>query len=343
MTVFGTTPLGPGRPTPGSTVSPFWTASAWASSSVRFDEVGTVTWTAGVVPGPDSRRKTRRPTAARMRRATIPAAQTAGDVPPRSSSSSSSTGRSIRRAWRGTRVGRSIGRTGIWLVVRRRRRERRGSRRGWDGPSPSVRQAGRKRGCAEPRRSSRHRPRPPGRLRPARPFLPGTPRARRPSTRPTTSDPRARSRAPCGRSRRGRAGCPDRTIDGSGAGPVSRANATAAALSRLPRPMAREELVEDDPERVDVGRGGRLVAAGLLRAEVVDGAERRAREGHLGLGNRPGDAEIGHLDVPIAVDHDVAGLDVAMDDPGAGARRAGPGRSRQRSGPPDAAAGLRSA
>ena len=56
------------------------------------------------------------------------------------------------------------------------------------------------------------------------------------------------------------------------------------------------------------------LAAGLLGAEVVDRAERRARQRHLRLGDRPGDPEVGDLHPAVAVDHDVARLHVAMDD-----------------------------
>ena len=82
----------------------------------------------------------------------------------------------------------------------------------------------------------------------------------------------------------------------------------------LPRPVADEHLVQDDAQAVDV-RGGRgRLAARLLRAEVVDRPERRPGQGHLRLGDGPGDPEVGDLDLAVLGDEHVAGLDVAMDD-----------------------------
>ncbi len=46
----------------------------------------------------------------------------------------------------------------------------------------------------------------------------------------------------------------------------------------------------------------------------MDRAEGRARQGHLGLGDRAGDPEVDHLDLAVAADQHVARLDVAMDD-----------------------------
>ena len=48
--------------------------------------------------------------------------------------------------------------------------------------------------------------------------------------------------------------------------------ATRGGAVALPRPVAGQHLEQDDAERVDVGRGGRRLAARLLRAEVVDRA-----------------------------------------------------------------------
>ena len=92
--------------------------------------------------------------------------------------------------------------------------------------------------------------------------------------------------------------------------------------------MPGQQLVQDDAERVDVRRRRGLIAPGLLRAEVVDRAEGRPRQRHLGLGDRPGDPEIRHLDPAIPVDHDVARLHVAMDDPALVGGVEGPGRLR---------------
>ena len=82
-----------------------------------------------------------------------------------------------------------------------------------------------------------------------------------------------------------------------------------------PRALAGQRLVQDEAQAVDVrGRRGRR-AGRLLRAEVVDRAEGRARDGALGVGGEPGDPEVGDHRPPVAREQDVAGLDVAMDDP----------------------------
>ena len=60
--------------------------------------------------------------------------------------------------------------------------------------------------------------------------------------------------------------------------------------------------------------GGRLFAAGLFRAEVVDRAEGHPRQRHLGLGDRPGDPEVDDLHPTVGPDQDVARLDVAVDE-----------------------------
>ena len=89
--------------------------------------------------------------------------------------------------------------------------------------------------------------------------------------------------------------------------------------------------------------GRRLLAAGLLRAEVVDRAEGRPGQRHLGLGDRPRDPEVDDLDPPVRPDQDVAGLHVAVDEAsgvggGEGPRDAGPDprdlARRQRAAPP---------
>src|SRR5699024_624721 len=56
----------------------------------------------------------------------------------------------------------------------------------------------------------------------------------------------------------------------------------------------------------------------LLGGEVLGGAHHGLGGGHGagGVRDRPGDAEVHHLHVAGVVDHHVAGLDVAVDDPG---------------------------
>ena len=76
-----------------------------------------------------------------------------------------------------------------------------------------------------------------------------------------------------------------------------------------------QQLVEDDPGRVEVRRlvdGG---AARLLGGEVLRRADDRARLGHLAGGAGARDAEVHHLDAALAVDDHVVRLDVAVHDP----------------------------
>ena len=86
------------------------------------------------------------------------------------------------------------------------------------------------------------------------------------------------------------------------------------------RQPSGEQLVEDDPDRVDVRAlvdGG---AAGLLRREVLSRPDDRPGLCHLAR-RRPGDTEVGDLEARLAVavlrEDDVVGLDVAVDDPAA--------------------------
>ncbi len=81
------------------------------------------------------------------------------------------------------------------------------------------------------------------------------------------------------------------------------------------RSAAGEQLEQDDAQAVDVRGRGRHLAARLLGAEVVDRSERRAGQGDRGLGDGPGDPEVGHLDLALARHEHVARLDVAMDEP----------------------------
>src|SRR6266545_1857763 len=82
-----------------------------------------------------------------------------------------------------------------------------------------------------------------------------------------------------------------------------------AAEGHLPS----QHLVEDDPDRVEVGRSGHGGTPRLLRREVLRRPHDRAGFRHLG-GARPRDPEVRHLE-PLAADEDVVGLDVAVDDP----------------------------
>ena len=92
------------------------------------------------------------------------------------------------------------------------------------------------------------------------------------------------------------------------------------ALERNP---AREGLVQQDADRVDVGGRGDREALRLLGREVLRGAEHRAGLGDL-RGAGAGDPEVGHPGAALGVDEHVLGLQVAMNDP-VGVRVFGPG------------------
>jgi hypothetical protein len=100
-----------------------------------------------------------------------------------------------------------------------------------------------------------------------------------------------------------------------------------------PRPLegqaAGEHLVEDDAERVEVGRRGRLLPQRLLGRHVLRRAEHGALGGERGLLHQAGEAEVEDLDEVLAAaaieEVDVVGLEVAVDDAevvGAGERGA---------------------
>ena len=75
------------------------------------------------------------------------------------------------------------------------------------------------------------------------------------------------------------------------------ATATALSPSNGTRPVSA--LVEDDPDRVEIGGGGHLQALGLLGREVVGGAHDRAGLGDL-RDPGPGDPEVGDRGQPSA-------------------------------------------
>ena len=79
---------------------------------------------------------------------------------------------------------------------------------------------------------------------------------------------------------------------------------------------AGDHLVEDAARRVQVRAGIHGLAAGLLRAQVLGGAENGGGGGEAGCGiaDGAGDAEVHHLHRTVAGDHDVRRLDVAVDD-----------------------------
>src|SRR6185437_10873811 len=79
-------------------------------------------------------------------------------------------------------------------------------------------------------------------------------------------------------------------------------------------PLPAEQLEGDDRERVAVTRRRRSLALRLLGREVTGGAEHGA--GHR-QGVRPGGTgypEVRDMDDAVSVEHQVARLDVAVDD-----------------------------
>ena len=88
-------------------------------------------------------------------------------------------------------------------------------------------------------------------------------------------------------------------------------------------------LVGDDAQPVEVaGRGGH-VPHGLLGGEVLGGAHHHAGGRQRALVDAGGDAEVGELGQALAVDEDVGGLDVPVDDAGVVDDLEGAGHLRQ--------------
>jgi hypothetical protein len=79
------------------------------------------------------------------------------------------------------------------------------------------------------------------------------------------------------------------------------------------RTFTGEHLVQDEAQRIEVAAQGNLLAGQLLRRHV----EGRAMA-DLGLGDPcgvGGEAEIHEAGLPAPIDHDVGGLEIAMDQP----------------------------
>ena len=77
-------------------------------------------------------------------------------------------------------------------------------------------------------------------------------------------------------------------------------------------PPARAQLVEHEPQRVDVAPRRYFAARELFRRHVRRRATHRLRAAQL-CGN-DGDTEVHDADLTLAVDHDVVRLEIAMDD-----------------------------
>ena len=84
------------------------------------------------------------------------------------------------------------------------------------------------------------------------------------------------------------------------------------------RRRARQQVIEAAAQGVHVGAVVDRLSARLLRRHVKRAADDRAllSDLRITLANRFGNAEVGYLDVAVAVDQEIARLDVAVDDPG---------------------------
>ena len=80
------------------------------------------------------------------------------------------------------------------------------------------------------------------------------------------------------------------------------------------RRAARQHFVHDNAEGIEVGTAVNLRTLGLLGRDIVDGAERLTREGILSGGDA-GNAEICDLDAAVLQNHNIVGLNVAVDNP----------------------------
>ena len=77
-----------------------------------------------------------------------------------------------------------------------------------------------------------------------------------------------------------------------------------------------EQLVQQNADRVEVRPDVDFVAASLFRRHVLGGAHHVIVVGVVRGGDGAGEAEVGQHRLPVhPIDHDVAGLDVAMDQP----------------------------
>ena len=85
---------------------------------------------------------------------------------------------------------------------------------------------------------------------------------------------------------------------------------------------AGEHFVQHDTQAKDIGPAIELFAPGLFGRHIRDGPDDSARNrvkgsrGSTARYQELGQAEIQDLNVAVAADHDVVGLDVTMNDPG---------------------------
>jgi len=107
--------------------------------------------------------------------------------------------------------------------------------------------------------------------------------------------------------------CGGRPEVGSGGGSLCRwPLTTSSTVSPLERRAAGDAPVEDAAERVDVGGRERAASGQLLRRHARGRADHQTGP-RVGVGGGLRDAEVQELD-PVGHQHDVAGLQVAVDD-----------------------------
>ena len=86
-------------------------------------------------------------------------------------------------------------------------------------------------------------------------------------------------------------------------------------IIRYKRQLAGEHLIEHDANRVDIRLICNIIAAGLLRRNIMHRANRFIRHG-LGLAlQETGNAKISHLNGSVLQKHDVLRLNIPVDDP----------------------------
>ena len=79
---------------------------------------------------------------------------------------------------------------------------------------------------------------------------------------------------------------------------------------------AHQHLVEDHPQRIEIGAYISRVALRLLGTEIGGRADHRPGLGQVGgLIPNPGYPEVGHLHRAVRVEHDISRLDVSVDHP----------------------------
>jgi hypothetical protein len=80
------------------------------------------------------------------------------------------------------------------------------------------------------------------------------------------------------------------------------------------RQPSGQQLIQDDPDRIQVGGASQCVPSSLLRRHIGGGPQRRAGQRQRAAGGISGDAEICESGNAISANQDVLRLDVAMDD-----------------------------